>query len=233
MSRSGYSDDCDNDWELICWRGAVASAIRGRRGQAFLRELLAALDARLHGRLIAHELEAAGEVCAIGSVGVLRGADLVVEMRRLNPDDPEAIAAAFGVAPALVKEIEFMNDEAGRHDETPERRFERMRAWIMSQIRTEGLSCKLPRIYVFCNNCSHEWHVMLALAEDGTALANHICSAHGFANHDMGIDENGWKRDLYATHYPRGYVVEWVEKPREHAGVSAAYAKNQAKREQS
>jgi hypothetical protein len=37
MSRSGYSDDLEN-WSLIRWRGAVASAIRGRRGQAFLRE---------------------------------------------------------------------------------------------------------------------------------------------------------------------------------------------------
>lgn len=29
MSRSGYSDGCDNEWELICYRGAVASAARG------------------------------------------------------------------------------------------------------------------------------------------------------------------------------------------------------------
>jgi len=45
MSRSGYSDDCDDQWSLICWRGAVKSAIRGKRGQAFLKEMLAALDA--------------------------------------------------------------------------------------------------------------------------------------------------------------------------------------------
>jgi hypothetical protein len=44
MSRSGYSDD-HSEWDLIRWRGAVASAIRGKRGQAFLRELLVALDA--------------------------------------------------------------------------------------------------------------------------------------------------------------------------------------------
>ena len=44
MSRSGYSDDCDT-WPLICWRGAVASALRGRRGQQFLIELRDALDA--------------------------------------------------------------------------------------------------------------------------------------------------------------------------------------------
>ncbi|KGC50992.1 hypothetical protein DO66_5867 [Burkholderia pseudomallei] len=36
MSRSGYSDDCGG-WSLIRWRGAVNSAIKGARGQKFLR----------------------------------------------------------------------------------------------------------------------------------------------------------------------------------------------------
>lgn len=88
----------------------------------------------------------------------------------------------------------------------------------------------LPKVYVFCNSCSHEWHEMMAMAEDGTCLAGHICSIHGWAWHDMGIDRDGWKRDLYATHYPNGFDVEWVDNPRDHAGLMAAYAKNQAKR---
>lgn len=88
----------------------------------------------------------------------------------------------------------------------------------------------LPRIYVLCNSCAPEWHSAMALAEDGTYLAGHICSHHGYIPHDMGIEEGGWKRDLYAKHYPQGFVVEWVEKPREHAGLMAAYAKNQEKR---
>lgn len=29
MSRSGYTDDCESDWGMICWRGAVKAAIRG------------------------------------------------------------------------------------------------------------------------------------------------------------------------------------------------------------
>jgi hypothetical protein len=45
MSRSQYIDDCDDNWQLIRWRGMVASAIRGKRGQQFLKDLLAALDA--------------------------------------------------------------------------------------------------------------------------------------------------------------------------------------------
>ncbi len=63
MSRSGYSDDLDS-WALIRWRGQVASAIRGRRGQAVLRDLLAALDAMPEKALVASELETPqGEVC--------------------------------------------------------------------------------------------------------------------------------------------------------------------------
>ncbi len=87
----------------------------------------------------------------------------------------------------------------------------------------------VPRIYVWCNSCSHEWHGMVALAEDGTCLAQHVCSAHGFAAHDMGIEPTGWQRDKYEAHYPDGFVVEWVENAREHAGLDAAYALNQQK----
>lgn len=57
MSRSGYSEDYDGDhWDLIRWRGAVASSIRGKRGQAFLREALAALDAMPEKKLITGDL---------------------------------------------------------------------------------------------------------------------------------------------------------------------------------
>lgn len=90
----------------------------------------------------------------------------------------------------------------------------------------------LPRIFVFCQSCSHEWHHFMAVAEDGTVLAEHICSQHGFASHDMGIDEDGWKRDLYAAHYPDGFVVEMVGSPKTHPGLQAAYALNQQMRKE-
>lgn len=45
MSRSGYCDDGENGWATICWRGAVKSALRGKRGQSFLLELAEAMDA--------------------------------------------------------------------------------------------------------------------------------------------------------------------------------------------
>ena len=129
MSRAGYSEDCDG-WALIRWRGQVASAIRGARGQAFLHELIAALDAMPDRQLVAEVLEEKGNVCAIGSVGILRG----IDMTKLDPEDPDGIAAAFGIAPQMVREIEFMNDEAAWREE-PAERWRRMRAWAVEHLR--------------------------------------------------------------------------------------------------
>lgn len=56
MSRSGYSEEEDEPGQFAMWRGQVASAIRGRRGQTLLREMLAAMDAMPVKRLIANSL---------------------------------------------------------------------------------------------------------------------------------------------------------------------------------
>lgn len=145
MSRSGYSEDIEQ-WDLIRCRGAVASAIRGARGQAFLKEMLAAMDAMPEKRLIAHELAQprlvdpeAGttvvEVCAIGAVGAKRG----VDMSDLNPENREEVAHAFGISEALAAEIVYENDDGvyWSEKETPEDRFTRMRAWVAKHIKPE------------------------------------------------------------------------------------------------
>jgi len=113
------------------YRGAVASSIRGARGQQLLRELAEALDAMPQKRLIANELELeeSGEVCALGALGVKRGMNL----SELDPYDYEGVAKAFGVAPALVREIAFENDEGW--NQTPEKRWEYMRKWVADQIK--------------------------------------------------------------------------------------------------
>lgn len=139
MSRSGYSDDCEN---VGLWRGAVESAIKGARGQALLRDMLAALDALPHKRLISEELvRADGECCALGAVALAKRIDVV----GVDPHDGETIASLFHIANAMAREIAFVNDEenSGRFDyelkrwvtETPEQRFERVRAWVVSNIK--------------------------------------------------------------------------------------------------
>ena len=129
MSRSDYCDDGDQ-WGLIRWRGAVNSAIKGRRGQAFLEELLAALDALPEKKLIAEDLEREGAVCAIGAVGKARGMD----MSALDPGNSDRVASVFGIAPAMAREIVYVNDEWGSYKQTPEERWARMRKWAKDEI---------------------------------------------------------------------------------------------------
>jgi hypothetical protein len=135
MSRSGYTDDFDNHWELIRWRGAVKSAIRGKRGQDFLRELIAALDALPEKKLIPNAFAEDGCVCALGAVARLRGT--LDKFADIDPDDiyPEGVARDFGLAHALAAEIMYENDEGTYRRETPEERWERMRAWAVKNLK--------------------------------------------------------------------------------------------------
>lgn len=136
MSRSGYSKDYIDDdlWGFICYRGAVNSAFRGKRGQSFLAEAVSALDALPKQELAAHSLQTEdGSFCLLGAVGRARGLDMSV----LDPDDIETVAAAFGVAEAMAREIVFMNDEGSLFGETPERRFERMRRWVSERVKAK------------------------------------------------------------------------------------------------
>jgi hypothetical protein len=133
MSRSGYSDDVDDQWQWIMWRGRVNSAIKGKRGQQFLRDLLKALDDLPEKRLIAEKLEADGEVCAIGSLGRARG----VDMSALDPEDSSTVADVFNIAGCLAQEVVYENDEGHYGNETPEARYTRMRAWVLRNIKSE------------------------------------------------------------------------------------------------
>lgn len=131
MSRHGYSDDID-DWAMIKWRGQVASAIRGKRGQRLLVDLVAALDALPEKVLIAGDLvNDNGDYCALGAVGAKRG----IAVGELDPEDPESMADAFDVTQQLAREIAYENDEGGRYDETPQARWIRIRAWALSHIQ--------------------------------------------------------------------------------------------------
>lgn len=141
MSRSGYSEDYDSDCPYPnateLYRGAVRSALRGKRGQAFLRELLEALDALPEKKLIAESLQRDGAVCAIGSVGARRG----TKMDDLDPEEAGDIAKRFGIAECMVREIEFVNDDDLCFIWPPitdEQRWERVRRWVVRQLENPG-----------------------------------------------------------------------------------------------
>jgi hypothetical protein len=135
MSRSGYTDDyCDDQWAMIRWRGAVKAAIKGRRGQAFLREMLEALDAMAEKVLIAESLvEEDGAVCAMGAVALKRGLDV----SKVDPYDREQVAQTFGIPESLAAEISYENDERDYAPDDPAKRWTRMRAWVVAHIQAE------------------------------------------------------------------------------------------------
>ncbi len=146
MSRAGYSDDLDQA-DLARWRGAVESAIRGKRGQAFLKELEAALVALPEKWLIGDVFATEGNVCALGTVSLSRGiaagatrAEALAQIMEVWPTDPDEYdecgddaALEFNIAQAMAREIMFVNDEC--HGSNGGERYTEVLAWVRSKIK--------------------------------------------------------------------------------------------------
>lgn len=130
--RSGYSDDFDPQHNAL-WRGRVTSAMRGARGQRLLRDLLHELAVMPRKRLISEELVGDdGDVCLLGAGWRKRG---IHDIAAIDPSDHETLAKRFDVAACLIQEIEYVNDEAAWKVETPEERYERVRRWLVENIK--------------------------------------------------------------------------------------------------
>ena len=140
MSRSGYVDSYDFDtWEFVRWRGAVRSAIRGKRGQAFLLKMRDALDAMEPKRLLADVLVAPDGCCAMGSVAVQQD----IDTSRVDPDDRDEVAKLFDIAPALAAEIAYLNDDDCRYS-SPENRWKLLRNWVEEQLEEHDEDGEVP-----------------------------------------------------------------------------------------
>ena len=135
MSRSGYSDDYEN-WQAICWRGAVEKAVLGKRGQAFLAELAVAMEAMPVKELIPNELASHGSYCTLGVIGKARGLDL----KAIDTEDDWQLSKEFNIARSMADEIMYMNDEGAfrSQDETPAARWVRMRQWVDFNLAKEN-----------------------------------------------------------------------------------------------
>jgi hypothetical protein len=95
-----------------------------------LIELASALDAMPEKKLIANSLQEGEDVCALGCLGRARG----IDMSQLDPEEPEQVASKFGIAPALAREIVWINDDCGFRSMAPEQRWAMVRKWVDQQI---------------------------------------------------------------------------------------------------
>lgn len=90
---------------------------------------------------------------------------------------------------------------------------------------------ELPVIYGFNNGGPAGLLHAVLIAEDGTCLGGHCCSAEGYMRHDLGILEGSRpdRHETFRKHYPDGYRMDFVPAAdvMTHPGLEAAYQKNQ------
>ena len=141
MTRYCDSDDYDYEpWMEGQAAGAMRSAIRGRRGQRLLRDLIAGLDALPVPELAAGSLEdpETGCVCALGAVRIQRGAEAVP--LRFDPTDPDVnwrdLAQSFDISETLANAVISQNEYGNeRNDEQSRRlRWQSVRAWAVGNL---------------------------------------------------------------------------------------------------
>ncbi len=92
---------------------------------------------------------------------------------------------------------------------------------------------ELPVIYGFNNGGSPGFMYGQLIAEDGTALGNHLCSHEGYMYGDLGILEGrrADRHEGFRKHYPDGYRMDFVtesEVVAHHPGLEAAIERNKA-----
>jgi hypothetical protein len=144
MSRSGYvycEPESTGDFlRMHGYRQAVRNAINGKRGQAFFKELIEALDAMPIKELIEMHDDETGDavadgcnVCALGAIGLKRGFDVIALS---DTSDVYDFLNNLDIADALRTETVFMNDEM-YDDCDPSTRWKMIRAWAVRNLKEE------------------------------------------------------------------------------------------------
>jgi hypothetical protein len=88
-----------------------------------------------------------------------------------------------------------------------------------------------PPIFCFLNSRDPDGGgSVMAMAEDGKVLGGHLSSSEAFAMRDIGHLPGTFqdsRHDGFRKHYPDGFRTVWVDDPKAHPGLQAAYALNQ------
>ena len=143
MSRISYADDEEFGGQFELWQANCRRSLKGKRGQAALRELEAALVALPEKALIHGDVEYGGQVCAVGAAIKARGL-----LDQVADDATDEVAVDLLGWPRLVAwKIVEMNDEQLCHVSEVER-YDRMLAyvrellaeqWIMAPRRSDNV----------------------------------------------------------------------------------------------
>lgn len=159
--RISYSEDEDRPGQFALWQANCRRSLKGKAGQAALRDLEAALLALPDKRLIADRvIDAEGDVCAIGALAKYKGRDLLAEPNLYEDGEfdgdgeMEEIGMELGMPRLVAWKVVCRNDvEIDGHYErlpgparwygdypqvyvpiTPEARYEKMLAWVRAQL---------------------------------------------------------------------------------------------------
>lgn len=155
MSRvESWEDDEPYPNATALFERAVENAMKGRRGQALLKEIEAALLALPEKKLVAGAVCRDGQVCMLGSVVVERAvrsgktrAEALAELERKalewGQDDEDGdetfvfLKDLLGIKQeSLAWTLVYQNDEIWC--KSPEDRYERMLEWIRARIAKPG-----------------------------------------------------------------------------------------------
>lgn len=159
--RIGHSEDEDYPGQFELWQANCRRSLKGKAGQAALRELEAALLALPDKRLIANKMiDREGDVCAIGALAKHKGRDLLAEPNVYEDGEfdgdgeMEEIGMELGMPRLVAWKVVAKNDiEIDGYYETlpgparwygdrpqvyvpvtPEARYEKMLAWVRQQL---------------------------------------------------------------------------------------------------
>ena len=143
--RINYCDDEDRPGQFALWDANCQRSLRGRAGQAALRDLEAALLALPQKRLIRGLLvsDDGADVCAVGAYARYKGEDIAKHVPYASDD----VAIACGMPRLVAWKVVALNDfeiddhyvTGQRVTYTPEERYIKVLAWVREQLKTKRL----------------------------------------------------------------------------------------------
>lgn len=139
MTRLRECDDCEY-WQEGLSVGWLRNAIRGKRGQRLLRDLIKGLDSLPTPELSAGALEDpdTGCACALGVVRRVRGAENVPLWFEPDEEDiePWDLAGPFDIPVTLAWEVVQQNEwfSESNDEQTRRKRWKAVRDWAVSNL---------------------------------------------------------------------------------------------------